>query len=300
MYYYAYIDENNQVTWVGSMPTQTTADGYIQITEEQYNSGNLVGKYWNGSEFVDSLTHIYAVLNEEDVVIDIIVYEETLSGSTVVEISTEDWSLMGLWYDRNGDKTFKAQPIHILSEHSSDVIHYRNEDKWLSDKIDEIDDKIGTLTDLSTTAKTDVVSAINELFTSANNGKSAIAGAIVGKGGTANSNQTFAQLAAAITALPTGAQMASGTINNAYNTKTFSPGFIPKLIIMWVVEHSNQYVCGVGFYIGTDWHEVYGENQYYGNTYCVPDEPLQNGQVRVSMPGEDTIIDQVHWIALRW
>ena len=279
---------------------QTGADGCIQSTDERYNSGDLVGKYWNGSEFVYSLTHIYAVLNEENVVIDIIVYEGTLSGSTVVEISTEDWSLMGLWYDRNGDQTFKAQPIHILSEHSSDVIHYRNEDKWLSDKIDEIDDKIGTLTNLSTTAKNDVVSAINELFTSANNGKSAIAGAIVGKGGTANSNQTFAQLAAAITALPTGAQMASGTINNAYNTKTFSPGFIPKLIIMWVVEHSNQYVCGVGFYIGTDWHEVYGENQYYGNTYCVPDEPLQNGQIRVSMPGEDTTIDQVHWIALRW
>ena len=201
MYYYAYIDSNSQVTWVGSMPTQTTQEGYIEITQEQYESGNLVGKYWNGTEFVDTLVHYYAVLNEEDVVIDVIEYEGTLSGQTVVEISSLDTTLLNLWYDRNGDQTFKAQPIHIASEHSSDVIHYRNEDKWLSDKIDEIDDKIGTLTDLGTTAKTNIVAAVNELFTSANNGKSAIAGAIVGKGGTATSNQTFAQLAAAITAL---------------------------------------------------------------------------------------------------
>lgn len=300
MFYYAFIDSNNQVTWVGSMPTQTTQEGYIEITQDQYENGNLVGKYWNGSEFVDTLTHIYAVLNEEDVVIDILVYEGTLSGSTVVEIDSEDWSLIGLWYDRDGDQTFKAQPIHILSEHSSDVIHYRDEDKWLSDKIDEIDDKIGDLTDLSTTTKTNVVAAINELFTSANNGKSAIAGAIVGKGGTASSSQTFAQLAAAITALPTGAQMASGTINEAYNTKTFSVGFVPKLVITYVNEYENQYVCGVGFYIGMEWHEVYGESQYYGNTYCVPDEPNQSGVVSLSMSGEDTTIDHVHWMAFRW
>lgn len=47
MYYYAYIDSNYKVTGVYALPTEMTADGYIAITAEQYNSGNLTGKYYN-------------------------------------------------------------------------------------------------------------------------------------------------------------------------------------------------------------------------------------------------------------
>lgn len=55
MYYYAYIDSNNIVTGVYSMPTPITIDGYIPITQDQYENGNLVGKMYDASTntFVD-------------------------------------------------------------------------------------------------------------------------------------------------------------------------------------------------------------------------------------------------------
>ncbi len=50
----------------------------------------------------------------------------------------------------------------------------------------------------------DVQSAIESLFTSASEGKAQIAAAVTGRGGQAAADDTFAQLAAAITALPSG------------------------------------------------------------------------------------------------
>lgn len=47
MYYYAYLDENNIVVGVYSLPSQITADGYVEITEEQYNDPDMVGKVYD-------------------------------------------------------------------------------------------------------------------------------------------------------------------------------------------------------------------------------------------------------------
>lgn len=60
---------------------------------------------------------------------------------------------------------------------------------------------IGTLSGLSTEAKDNLVAAINELFTSASEGKSAIAAAITGRGIAAAASETFAALAAKISQL---------------------------------------------------------------------------------------------------
>lgn len=154
-YYYAYIDENSQVTWLGAMPSPLTAPGYLEITQDQYENGNLMGKYWNGSEFVDSLVHYYAVLDGEGVVTDVIEYEGTLTGATVVEISSLDTSLIGLWYDRDGDQTFKPVPIHVASAYTTDAISYKNEDKWLSTKLDEMDAAIQQAAQSGGTSMTD-------------------------------------------------------------------------------------------------------------------------------------------------
>ncbi len=58
--------------------------------------------------------------------------------------------------------------------------------------------QLGDLVTLQTTHKASLVGAVNELFTSVSNGKSQIATAITGKGGTATGSDTFAQLATAI------------------------------------------------------------------------------------------------------
>lgn len=58
-----------------------------------------------------------------------------------------------------------------------------------------VDNAVGTLSTLKTTAKTNAVAAINELFQSASDGKTAVAAAITGKGVPASGSDTFTQLA---------------------------------------------------------------------------------------------------------
>ena len=89
----------------------------------------------------------------------------------------------------------------------------------------------GDLSDLATSTKTDLVSAINETFTSASNGKTAIAAAITGKGVPTSSSDSFATMAANITAIPTGSSSEpekavnfidyDGTILHSYSAADF-------------------------------------------------------------------------------
>ena len=46
-HYYAYYDDSYTVTWIGVMPSVITAPGYVEITEDQYNNGNLMGKVYD-------------------------------------------------------------------------------------------------------------------------------------------------------------------------------------------------------------------------------------------------------------
>lgn len=47
MFYYAQINDNYEVTNVHSLAQASTNENYIEITEEQYTSGELVGTYYN-------------------------------------------------------------------------------------------------------------------------------------------------------------------------------------------------------------------------------------------------------------
>lgn len=58
--------------------------------------------------------------------------------------------------------------------------------------------QLGNLSQLLTTAKGSAVAAINELFTNASDGKSAVAAAVTGKGVAASASDTFATLASKI------------------------------------------------------------------------------------------------------
>lgn len=75
-----------------------------------------------------------------------------------------------------------------------------------------VDNAIGNLSTLQTTDKSNVVKAINELFTNVGNGKDAVAAAITGKGVQASGSDTFAQLVAKIGQIVTGSRTAQGTI----------------------------------------------------------------------------------------
>jgi len=79
-------------------------------------------------------------------------------------------------------------------------------------EVDALESKVGTLSSLLTTAKSSVVTAINELFTLASNGKAAIAAAITGMGQAAAGTDTFAQLAAKIRDISKDATAVAGNI----------------------------------------------------------------------------------------
>lgn len=68
---------------------------------------------------------------------------------------------------------------------------------------DTVDNAVGNLSNLLTSAKSNAVAAINELFTSASNGKTAVAAAITGKGVPASGSDTFNQLADKISQIDT-------------------------------------------------------------------------------------------------
>ena len=84
-----------------------------------------------------------------------------------------------------------------------------SEGKSNTKKFNEVDSQlkqianIGKLTDLDTTEKTSIVSAINEVFQSASNGKTLIANAITGKGVATNSSDSFQIMATNISNIKT-------------------------------------------------------------------------------------------------
>ena len=137
MYYYAYIDSNNICQGTYGFPTQVSLDDYIYLgtTDDQ----SVIGKRWNATtqQWEEVTNFYYAQVNDKDIVTAVLEFPSEVTDYYYIRINTLDESLVGKWYDRNGDQTFKVAPIHILADHSSDIVNYRDEDKWLSDKIDE-------------------------------------------------------------------------------------------------------------------------------------------------------------------
>lgn len=109
---------------------------------------------------------------------------------------------------------------------------------------DTVDNAVGNLSTLLTTAKGNTVAAINELFTSASNGKSQIAAAITGKGVPASGSDTFAVLAAKIGQIITGKRFVVGTANSDQDAHLRVPdfGWRPRFAFAWNPNNENSQV----------------------------------------------------------
>ena len=182
-----------------------------------------------------------------------------------------------------------AEEIELLSDsvlnntnefnnHNSDVnIHTTNAERiaWnnAKDKVDAIDD--GTIKTnmnadmldgkhadgtLATNEKVNLVTAINEVFTSVSNGKSAIANAVADKGGVADENMTFDELSQAINGIQTGintddATATSGDIladKTAYSQGKKIAGTIAKKEAATITPTTADQVIGSGVYLSGD------------------------------------------------
>ncbi|MCG7385117.1 tail fiber protein [Paenibacillus sp. ACRRY] len=81
--------------------------------------------------------------------------------------------------------------------------------------------QVGTLTSLQTTAKTNVVAAINEVFQSGVSAKQGVVDAINAKGGSASTSDTWATLASKIEALQ-AVRYATGTATSSSSAMTMA------------------------------------------------------------------------------
>ncbi len=134
MFYYGFINDQSICTGTYGFPTEVTIPNYIYIgtTDDK----TVIGKKWTGNGWVEVIYFFYAQLNEKDLCIGVQEYPTEVIDARLIRIETLDESLIGFWYDRM-DSTFKPAPIRVLADHSTDVVNYRNEDKWLSDVLDE-------------------------------------------------------------------------------------------------------------------------------------------------------------------
>lgn len=136
MHYYGYIDENNICQGTYSFPSQISDPNYIYLgtTDDQ----SVVGKYWNATtqEWEEVTAFYYAILNSKDICTQVKEYPSVINDSKYIRIQSLDTSLVGKWYNRD-TLAFEVAPVHILADHSTDVVNYKNQDVWLNDILDD-------------------------------------------------------------------------------------------------------------------------------------------------------------------
>lgn len=138
MYYFAYIDADNICTGVYAMPSDLSGTpGYITITEEQYTSQSVVGMRWNAetSTWEDPTTYYYAILNENDIVVEISDEGQEIIDDYYIRIDELDQTLIGKRYDRETE-TFVEVQFKDIAAHSTDDINVGTTNTVLTEALD--------------------------------------------------------------------------------------------------------------------------------------------------------------------
>nr|WP_315021554.1 hypothetical protein [uncultured Aminipila sp.] len=144
MHYYAFLNEQDVVEDIYSLPSVISDPKYIEIST---NDQSLIGKKYNRTtgKFEDIMFY-YAILDDKDIVTQVVALEAKVTDPKKIEISTYDQSLVGKWYNRSNG-TFAAPPIHVLAKMSTGEINTLKadgspEDKWLNAELSELRGKI--------------------------------------------------------------------------------------------------------------------------------------------------------------
>ncbi len=144
MHYYAFLNEQDVVEDIYSLPTVISDSKYIEIPT---NDQSLIGKKYNRTtgKFEDIMFY-YAILDDKDIVTQVVALEAKVTDPKKIEISTYDQTLVGKWYNRSNG-TFTAPPIHVLAKMNTGEINTLKadgtpEDKWLNAELTEIKSKI--------------------------------------------------------------------------------------------------------------------------------------------------------------
>lgn len=158
----------------------------------------------------------------------------------------------------------------------------------LANAISDVSDDIGNLSSLNTTAKTNVVAAINENFTSASNIKTPIAAAITGKGVDAAATDSAATLAEKIGQIPTGVKAQINYLGADVTATSFTATSVTLTVektgtydIRFSVWKSNNSANSTGrvYLNGTALTSTVTAMSNYGERHTVSGQALTAGDV---------------------
>lgn len=137
--WFAVLNDQDIVEEVLQMPSSVSGAEFIVIPAEDQS---LVGKRYNREtgEF-ETAVYYYAELDEKGIVVEIISSPTPETKDNWIQIPSDDKTLIGKWYDKE-NKQFIDPPAYVIAAHSTDEICYKQEDKWLSKKLDEMEQVI--------------------------------------------------------------------------------------------------------------------------------------------------------------
>ena len=147
MFYYAYLNDKDICMQIYSLPAPISGTQFIAISS---NDETLVGQLFNREKGEFEPVYYYAVIDDRGIVTSVTYSVTPLATSaTLLSITFEQYqTVTGLYW--NGTD-FVTPPISVMAVASTDEISYKGEEKWLSEKLDEMETATSTnATDIST------------------------------------------------------------------------------------------------------------------------------------------------------
>lgn len=183
IYYYAYLDENDICTEIYAMPAQITGSQFISLPS---NDTSVVGKHYNRTASEFETVYYYAVLNDKYVVteVDYSLTQQSTTDKYRAITFAQYQTVKGLYW--NGTD-YVTPPISIAAIASTDEVSYKDEEKWLSTKLDEMEANISANeADISTVGTN--VSTLSSTVTSVSSTVASLSSAMAEKADTVHTH----------------------------------------------------------------------------------------------------------------
>ena len=164
MYYYAYLNEEDICLAIYALPSPISGTQYIAVSS---NDQSLVGQHYNRSKFEFEPVYYYAILNDSSIVESVTYFttQQTTNDTFIAITFAQYQTVVGMYW--NGTE-FTEPPISALAVASTDEINYKNQEKWLSTKLDEMDTAIAGNSGNISTLATDLATVVTNLQTVTN------------------------------------------------------------------------------------------------------------------------------------